>query len=81
VRGRVQKFERAFLPKPPIRPHGELLLLLGLALGYGDRSWTPADLLRQIAQEVPGYGGKTAEAELAGGGLLKKGDFAWAGQP
>ena len=52
----------------------------GLALGYGDRSWTPSDLLGQIAKEVQGYGG-TAEAELAGGGLLKKGDFAWAGQP
>jgi NADH-quinone oxidoreductase subunit G len=80
VRGRVQKFERAFLPKPPARAHGELLLLLGLALGWGDRSWTPADLLAQIAREVPGYAG-TGEAELAGGGLLKKGDFAWAGQP
>ena len=80
VRGRVQKFERAFLPKPPVRTHGDLLLLLALALGWGDRSWTPADLLGQIAKEVPGYG-KTDEAELAGGGLLKKGDFAWAGQP
>jgi NADH-quinone oxidoreductase subunit G len=80
VRGRVQKFERAFLPKPPARAHGELLLLLGLALGWGDRSWTPADLLAQIAKEVDGYAG-TGEAELAGGDLLKKGDFAWAGQP
>jgi NADH-quinone oxidoreductase subunit G len=80
VRGRVQKFERAFLPKPPVRAHGELLLLLGLALGWGDRSWTPADILARIAKEVDGYAG-TGEAELAGGGLLKKGDFAWAGQP
>jgi len=80
VRGRVQKFDRAFLPKPPVRAHWELLLLLGLALGWGDRSWTPADLLAQIAREVPGYGG-SREDELAGGELLKKGDFAWAGQP
>ncbi len=81
VQGRVQRFERAFLPKPPVRTHGDLLLLLGLALGWGDRSWTPADLFAQIGGEVPGYGGENREAELEGGGLLKKGDFAWAGQP
>jgi len=80
VQGRVQKFERAFLPKPPVRAHWELLLLLGLALGYGDRGWTPADVFDRIASEVEGYGG-TSEAELVGGGLLKKGDFAWAGKP
>ena len=46
VQGRVQKFERAFLPKPPVRAHWELLLLLAVALGYGDRNWTPSDLRR-----------------------------------
>ena len=45
VQGRVQRFERAFLPKPPVRAHWELLLMLATALGYGDRNWTPADLL------------------------------------
>jgi NADH-quinone oxidoreductase subunit G len=78
VQGRVQKFERAFLPRPPIRAHWELLLLLGLALGWGDRSWTPQDLLRQIAREVEGYADVTAD-ELEGGVLIKKGDFVWAG--
>jgi NADH-quinone oxidoreductase subunit G len=78
VQGRVQKFERAFLPKPPARAHWELLLLLGVALGYGDRTWTPADLLRQIAAEVEAYG-HIRESELEGGQLLKKGDFAWQG--
>ncbi|MGH9366205.1 MAG: 2Fe-2S iron-sulfur cluster-binding protein [Thermoanaerobaculia bacterium] len=80
VQGRVQKFERAYLPKPPRRAHWELLLLLGNALGFGDRSWTPADLLDQITREVEGYGHVTQE-ELRGGVLLKKGDFAWKGAP
>jgi NADH-quinone oxidoreductase subunit G len=80
VQKRVQKFDRAFLPKPPVRAAWEHLLLLALALGFGDRSWTPRDLLRQIAAEVPDYG-DIKEEELEGGRLLKKGDFAWAGQP
>jgi NADH-quinone oxidoreductase subunit G len=78
VQGRVQKFERAFLPKPPVRAHWELLLMLATAVGWGERNWTPADLLARIAAEIPGYGG-IAEAQLEGGALLKKGDFAWAG--
>jgi len=78
VQGRVQRFERAFLPKPPVRAHWDLLLLLAHALGWGDRNWTPADIFGEIAKEVEGYG-KIAEAELEGGATLKKGDFAWAG--
>jgi len=80
VQGRVQAFERAFLPKPPVRATWELLLQLALALGFGDRSWTPADLRGQIAAEVQGYA-DVKEKELEGGSLLKKGDFAWAGHP
>ncbi len=80
VQGRVQKFERAFLPKPPVRAHWELLLLLANALGYGSRFWTPSDLLREIAREVEAYR-HVKETELEGGILLKKGDFAWTGQP
>ena len=80
VQGRVQKFERAFLPKPPSRAAWELLLLLALALGFGDRDWTPADLLAQIAAEVKSYGDVAAD-ELAGGKLLKKGDFDWKPAP
>ena len=78
VQGRVQKFERAFLPKPPVRAHWEHLLMLATALGYGDRNWTPSDLLRSISGEVEGYGAVKGQ-ELEGGTLLKKGDFAWAG--
>jgi NADH-quinone oxidoreductase subunit G len=80
VQGRVQKFERAFLPKPPVREHWDLLLLLAVRLGWGDRAWKPADLLRQIQAEVEGYGDVT-EAELAGGGLMKKGLFSGPGSP
>ena len=78
VQGRVQRFERAFLPKPPARAHWELVLQLATALNYGDRNWTPEDLLALIAREVPGYEG-IDRTDLEGGALLKKGDFAWAG--
>ena len=80
VQGRVQKFVRAFLPPAPIRAHWELFLLLAVALGWGDRKWTPADLRAQISKEVERYGG-VAEKELEGGTLLKKGDYAWKGAP
>ena len=78
VQGRVQRFERAFLPKPPVRAHWELLLQLATAVGYGDRNWTPLDLLASIAHEVPAYAGIDPK-DLEGGKLLKKGDFVWAG--
>jgi NADH-quinone oxidoreductase subunit G len=80
VQGRVQRFERAFLPKPPARAHWELLLQLATALGYGDRNWTPADLLAAIGREIPAYG-DLSDGDLEGGRLLKKGDFAWHGAP
>ena len=78
VQGRVQRFERAFLPRPPVRATWELLLQLAVAVGFGDRNWTPEDLLGLIAKEIPAYGGLQAK-ELEGGRLLKKGDFAWYG--
>ena len=78
VQGRVQKFERAFLPKPPARPHWELLLLLAVAMGFGDRNWTPLDLRRRIQAEVEGYADVTEE-ELKGGILMKKGTFVSVG--
>jgi predicted molibdopterin-dependent oxidoreductase YjgC len=80
VQGRVQKFERAFLPRPPARAHWDLLLLLANALGFGERSWTPADLLARIAREIPSYG-RVGDEELEGGRLMKKGDFLWKGKP
>ena len=78
VQGRVQRFDRAFLPPPPARPHWELLLLLAVALGWGDRNWTPADLRQAIRAEVEGYDA-ISEEEMAGGGLLKKGLFVSTG--
>lgn len=78
VQGRVQRFERAFLPEPPARPHGELILMLATALGWGNPNWTPADVRREIAREIEAYA-DVRESELEGGALLKKGDFAWAG--
>jgi NADH-quinone oxidoreductase subunit G len=78
VQGRVQKFDRAFLPKPPARAHWELLLMLGVALGWGDRDWTPSDLRRQIQAEVEGYD-EVTEEELSGGILMKKGTFVSVG--
>ncbi|MDQ2871329.1 MAG: 2Fe-2S iron-sulfur cluster-binding protein [Acidobacteriota bacterium] len=78
VQGRVQKFSRAFLPKPPIRAAWELILLLSEALDFGDRNWKPDDLLRMIEAEVPDYGGVRGE-ELAGGGFMKKGLFVSTG--
>jgi NADH-quinone oxidoreductase subunit G len=78
VQGRVQKFDRAFLPGSSVRAHWELLLLLAVALGFGDRNWTPADLRRQIQAEVEGYADVTEE-ELKGGILMKKGTFVSVG--
>ena len=78
VQGRVQWFQRAFLPPPPARAHWELLLLLGVALGWGDRNWTPAAVRTQIREEVEGYD-EVTEQELAGGGLMKKGLFVSTG--
>ncbi len=78
VQGRVQKFERAFLPKPPARAHWELVLQLAVALGWGDRNWTPSDVRRMIQKEVEGYADVT-EKELEGGILMKKGTFVSVG--
>ncbi|HEX9150149.1 MAG TPA: molybdopterin-dependent oxidoreductase, partial [Thermoanaerobaculia bacterium] len=78
AQGRVQRFERAFLPPPPARAHWEFLLMLATALGWGDRNWTPADVRALIRSEIEGYGDVTEE-ELAGGGLMKKGLFVSTG--
>jgi NADH dehydrogenase/NADH:ubiquinone oxidoreductase subunit G len=74
VQGRVQAFWRAFLPRPPIRPHFELLLLLACELGFGERVWTPEEVRGRIRAEVPSWASVTEES-LRGGPLLKKGDF------
>ncbi|HEY7863517.1 MAG TPA: 2Fe-2S iron-sulfur cluster-binding protein [Thermoanaerobaculia bacterium] len=74
VQGRVQAFWRAFLPRPPIRSHFELILLLACELGWGERAWTPAEVRERIRAEVPTWASVTEES-LRGGPLLKKGDF------
>jgi hypothetical protein len=52
--------------------------MLAVALGWGDRNWTPADVRALIRSEVEGYEDVTEE-ELAGGGLMKKGLFVSTG--
>ena len=54
------------------------MLLLAVALGWGDRDWTPEDLRRQIRAEVEGYADVTEE-ELKGGIVMKKGTFVSIG--
>jgi len=78
VQGRVQKFSRAFLPKPPIRPALELVAMLGKMLGYGNGAQTPPSTFEQIGAEIPAYA-NVQPGELAGGKLLRKGDFIWGG--
>jgi hypothetical protein len=52
--------------------------MLAVALGWGDRNWTPADIRALIREEIEGYGDVT-EQELAGGVLMKKGLFVSTG--
>ncbi len=75
---RVQRFERAVLPKPPVRADWEILLQLGLRLGFGDPAWNPGTIFAKIAGEVPGYG-EIDPGELAGGSVMKKGLFVKTG--
>jgi NADH-quinone oxidoreductase subunit G len=74
VQGRIQAFSRAFLPRPPVRPHFDLWLLLACELGWGDRAWSPGDVRDLLRAEVKAWASVTEEA-LQGGPLLKKGDF------
>lgn len=75
---RVQRFERAMLPKPPVRADWEILLQIALRLGLGDPAWNPRTLFDRIVAEVPGYE-KIDFAELEGGSLMKKGLFVSVG--
>ena len=75
--GRVQRFERAMLPKPPVRAEWEILLLLSLALGFGDPAWNPLSIFRLLAAEIPGYA--IDEDVLDGGLIMKKGLFVAEG--
>ena len=75
---RVQRFERAVVPRPPVRADWEILLQLGLRLGFGDPAWNPNTLFARISAEVPGYA-DIAFAELEGGSIMKKGLFVQTG--
>ncbi len=75
--GRVQRFERAMLPKPPVRADWEILLLLSLALGFGDPAWNPLSIFPRLAGEIPGY---AVDDDVLDGGLtMKKGLFVAEG--
>ena len=75
---RVQRFERAMLPKPPVKADWEILLQLGLRLGFGNPEWNPLSILREISAEVPGYADLDFR-ELEGGSTMKKGLFVSVG--
>ena len=75
--GRVQRFERAMLPKPPVRADWEILLQLSLALGFGDPAWNPLSIFPLLAAEIPGYA--VGEEVLEGGLTMKKGLFVAEG--
>jgi len=76
--GRVQRFERAMLPKPPVKADWEILLALALKLGFGDPGWNPLSIFPLLAADVPGYAGFD-EAQLEGGLTMKKGLFVSEG--
>jgi NADH-quinone oxidoreductase subunit G len=75
--GRVQRFERAMLPKPPVKADWEILLQLSLALGFGDPSWNPIAMFPLLAEGIPGYA--VEEDVLDGGITMKKGLFVAEG--
>jgi len=75
--GRVQRFERAMLPKPPVKADWEILLLLSLRLGFGNPGWNPLSIFPLIAAETPGYG--VDDGKLGGGLPMKKGLFVAEG--
>ena len=76
--GRVQRFERAMLAKPPIKADWEILLLLSVALGFGKPEWNPLTIFPMLAAETAGYG-DADEAVLEGGLEMKKGLFVAEG--
>ena len=75
---RVQRFERAMLPKPPVKADWEILLLLGARLGFGNPEWNPLTIFAEIAADVPTYSALDFR-ELEGGSTMKKGLFVSVG--
>jgi predicted molibdopterin-dependent oxidoreductase YjgC len=76
--GRVQRFERAMLPKPPVRADWEILLQLACRLGFGKPEWNPLSIFPMLADETPGYAA-VDEEKLEGGLTMKKGLFVAEG--
>jgi len=76
--GRVQRFERAMLPKPPVKADWEILLQLAVKLGFGRPEWNPLTIFPQLAADVPGYAA-VDEEKLEGGLTMKKGLFVAEG--
>ncbi len=75
---RVQRFERAMLPKPPAKADWEILHLLGMRLGFGKPDWNPLTIFQEIASDVPSYADIDFK-ELEGGSTMKKGLFVSVG--
>ena len=75
---RVQRFERAMLPKPPVKADWEILHLLAMRLGFGKPEWNALTILQEIAAEIPEYASLDFQ-ELAGGSTMKKGLFVSVG--
>jgi NADH-quinone oxidoreductase subunit G len=75
---RVQRFDRAMLPKPPVKADWEILHLLGMRLGFGKPEWNPITIFSKIAAEIPGYA-EIDFRELEGGSVMKKGLFVSVG--
>jgi NADH-quinone oxidoreductase subunit G len=66
---RVQRFERAMLPKPPVKADWEILILLGMRLGFGQPDWNPISIFRELAVDVPEYADLDLR-ELEGGSVM-----------
>jgi predicted molibdopterin-dependent oxidoreductase YjgC len=76
--GRVQRFERAMMPKPPVKADWEILLMLAGRLGFGKPEWNPLTIFPMLAAEIPGYA-SVDEERLEGGLTMKKGLFVAEG--
>jgi NADH-quinone oxidoreductase subunit G len=57
VAGRVQRFWRAVLPRAEARPHWEILAAVARALGQDWRPSRAEALFRELAAQVPAFGG------------------------
>jgi NADH-quinone oxidoreductase subunit G len=75
---RVQRFERAMLPRPPVRADWEILLALARRFGFGRHDWNPLTIFSEIARDVPDYRDIDFR-ELEGGSVMKKGLFVSEG--